>query len=128
MLKKTLIRFGQMAIIFLATGYLLRFANLSWFTFEAYKTALFLVVAVFVVCQLFVERLSKQLPDSRFLIQFGNQVLRIVLLLIGLAILLLFKKFPQPLHLAVWFMFFYVVFTIVDIKSILDTLRPDLKS
>ena len=123
-----LVKFGLTASLFMALGFLLSFVNLSWFIFNAYKTALFLVASVFFVCDLFVERLAKQLPESRFLIQFGNQVLRIVLLLIGLAILLVFKQFSQPLHLAAWFMFFYVMFTIVDIKSILDTLRPDLKS
>jgi hypothetical protein len=57
----------------------------------------------------------------------GNQVLRMILLIGGLGALFLLKVADRPLHQATWFMFFYVVFAIVDIQAILNTLRPDLK-
>lgn len=95
--------------------------------FEAYRLMLLFVSAVFVRGHVFTERLSRALPESRFFIQLGNQVLRMILLTGGLGALFVLKVADQPLHHAGWFMFFYVVFAIVDIKAILNTLRPDLK-
>jgi len=127
-LKNLHFKLFYVSAAFYATGFLLDKIHLKWFAFNAFGIALLLVAAVFLIGNLFVERLSRTMPEGKFYFQLANQVLRMILLIAGLTAILVFNQYPKPIHLAAWFMFFYVVFAMVDIQSILDNLRPDLKS